>query len=40
MRYVGDLTNIPFELKQNTKFNYIFMIVDHFSKLEMLFIRK
>lgn len=33
MRYVGDLTNIPLELKQNTKFNYIFTIVDHFSKL-------
>ena len=40
MSYEGDSTNIPFELKQNTKFNYIFMIVDHFSKLEMLFIRK
>ena len=32
-RYVGDLTEIPFELRLNTKYIYIFTIIDRFSKL-------
>ena len=30
-RYIGDLTNIPLELKQDN-YEYIFIIIDHFSK--------
>ena len=31
-RYVGDLTNIPNELRTKTKYIYQFTIIDHFSK--------
>lgn len=30
--YVGDLSDIPLELSDNTKFKYIFTLIDHFSK--------
>ena len=32
-RYVGDLTEIPYELRINSNYIYIFTIIDHFSKL-------
>ena len=32
VRYVGDLTDIPTELKKDTKYNFIFSIIAHFSK--------
>ena len=31
-RYIGDLSDIPNELKAGTKFLHIFIIIDHFSK--------
>ena len=31
-RYIMDLTEIPIELKFNNNFNYLFNIIDHFSK--------
>ena len=31
-RYIMDLTEIPIELKSNNNFNYLFNIIDHFSK--------
>ena len=31
-RYIGDLTDIPHELRKNTKYLYMFNIIDHFSK--------
>ena len=31
-RYVGDITTIPNELKKNNNYQYIFVIIDHFSK--------
>ena len=32
IRYIGDLRDIPNKLKVNSKYNYIFTIIDHFSK--------
>ena len=32
VRYIGDLTDIPFELSTNTNYKYIFTLIDHFSK--------
>ena len=34
-RYIMDLTEIPIDLKSNNKFNYLFDIIDHFSKFGM-----
>ena len=31
-RYIMDLTEIPIELKSNCEYNYLFNIIDHFSK--------
>ena len=31
-RYIMDLTEIPLELKSNNNYNYLFDIIDHFSK--------
>ena len=31
-KYIGDLSDIPNEIKVRTKFLYIFIIIDHFSK--------
>ena len=31
-RYIMNLTEIPIELKSNNNFNYLFNIIDHFSK--------
>ena len=30
-----DLTELPEELKSNTNYNYLFNIIDHFSKFGM-----
>ena len=30
-----DLTELPIELKINNKYNYLFNIIDHFSKFGM-----
>ena len=32
IRYVADLTDVPSELSDNSKFKYILNIIDHFSK--------
>ena len=32
-RYIIDLTEIPIELKSNNNFNYLFITIDHFSKI-------
>jgi hypothetical protein len=37
-RYIMDLTEIPIDLKSNNDFNYIFNIVDHFSKFGMSYL--
>ena len=34
-RYIMDLTELPIELKINNKYNYLFNIIDHFSKFWM-----
>ena len=41
-RYVGDLTDLPYQFRKNNKFKYIFTIIDHFSKMaeSFLLIRK
>ena len=35
-RYVMDLTELPLELKRNTNYNYLFNIIEHFSKFGIL----
>ena len=32
IRYIGDLTDLSNEIKKNTKYLYLFIIIDHFSK--------
>ena len=32
-RYVGDLTDLPYQFRKNNNFKYIFTIIDHFSKM-------
>ena len=34
-RYIMDLTELPIELKINNKYNYLFNIIDQFSKFWM-----
>ena len=34
-RYIIDLTEIQIKLKSNTKYNYLFNIIDHFSKFDI-----
>ena len=34
-RYIMDSTELPIELKINNKYNYLFNIIDHFSKFGM-----
>ena len=32
IRYIDDLTDLSNEIKKNTKYLYLFIIIDHFSK--------
>ena len=38
-RYVGDLTDIPYDRK-NSVYKYIFKVIDHFSKLAESYLLK
>ena len=32
-RYVGDLTNLPYQFRLNNEYKYIFTIINHFSRM-------